>query len=205
MSFRGLISYALTFLRLLLLAGLVWSISSNRSWVPAWVAAIIVADIADGVVSRLLSTDTVGRRTADAAVDRVCIHAAFAAVLLQHPQTIALYALLAARDVIALSASAALLAERGVLLVGGHCHKLSSLSAALFGVFLATGHSTLAGAAGVLAVALNWMLLLDYAGGFLLWRQIGLDRDSRFVIRRLAGLRLFAGAFRTAGRREQSV
>lgn len=191
-SSHGAISRIATLARLLLLAGLLWSIfdGPGRPWM--WVASIILADILDGVLARSLGCDTIARRATDAVVDRLCIHAAFGVAIILHPAFLLLYAPLAIRDGIALAASGLLVRRHGILLMGGHWHKLASISCACFGLTVLSATSGVAVAAGTAAVVLNWILFCDYAGGYLAWRG-GPASAGRYKIHSLAGIRTLLG------------
>lgn len=191
---RGTISTIATFARLLLLAGLLWSIFGGPGHPWVWVASIIVADIFDGVLARSLGCDTIARRAADAVVDRISIHAAFGIAIVLHPAFLALYAPLVVRDFLALAASGVLLTRHGVLLMGGHWHKLASIGSACFGVTVLSAPYGIALAAGAGAVILNWLLLCDYAGGYLAWKAGPELTAGRYKIRGLAGIRTLLGA-----------
>jgi phosphatidylglycerophosphate synthase len=177
-----------TVARVPLAACLLLAVATESRGVYAWVAAIVVADVLDGVVARQLGRDSRRRRIVDATLDRLTVHAAFVTALVTRPALVWLYVVLASRDVIALSASAWLLSRRRLLLLGGSWHKLASLSCAGFGVALVSGDRALSLATGIGALSINYVLLLDYAGGFALWRA-----DSRavasFRITGLAGVR----------------
>ncbi len=166
-----------------------------------WVSSIIVADVLDGVLARRIGCDTIARRAIDATVDRICIHAAFGVAIVLHPEFLALYAPLAVRDSIALTASGLLVARRGVLLMGGHWHKLASLSCACFGLVVLSQSRGIVTGAGVATVAINWVLLGDYVGGFLAWRSEPTPIAGRYKIRGLIGIRtLLGGASLTRAR-----
>lgn len=192
-SSYGAISKIATLARLLLLAGLLWSIfdGPGRPWI--WVASIILADIFDGVLARSLGCDTIARRAADAVVDRISIHAAFGVAIVLHPEFLPLYAPLAVRDGIALTASGVLVRRHGVLLMGGHWHKLASIGCACFGLAVLSATSQVALAVGAIAVFLNWSLFCDYAGGYLVWRSGPNPAAGRYKIRGLVGIRTLLG------------
>jgi phosphatidylglycerophosphate synthase len=182
----------LTGARLLILGFLIWSIVARPAFAWVLVVAIVVADIFDGVLARRLSCDTNTRRSIDAVVDRICIHASFGVAVAIQPAYLAIYAPLLIRDVLALSASGVLLHRRKLLLMGGHWHKLSSLTCAAFGVAILALPAAVAFSIGWGAVLVNYALLCDYAGGYFLARhKTGI---VRFRITRLAGVRFVAEA-----------
>jgi phosphatidylglycerophosphate synthase len=177
----------LTVARVLLLGGLIWSILAGPEAAWVWVLAIVGADVLDGVLARKLGVDTKRRRSLDAVVDRVCIHASFAVAVAIRPGFVWIYLPLLIRDASALSASGVLLHRRGLLLLGGHWHKLASLSCAAFGIAILTASQTVASGIGYLAIGANYALLLDYFGGYLLARAR--DENDSLRIVQLAGIR----------------
>lgn len=193
---RMSISGMLTLSRLLVVLGLVWAVISQPTMALLWIVVVMVADVLDGVIARRRGEDTDGRRVLDAAVDRLSIHAAFGTALYLHPAMLWIYMPLLIRDVMALSVGAYVLRRRSLLLLGGHWHKAASLSAAAFGGALVVGPSGLALTLGLLALATNYFLLLDYAGGLLAALEV--DAKGRFRVAKLAGVqylvrRLFVG------------
>lgn len=179
--------------RLLFLAILIWSINDGPAHPWIWVAAIVVADVLDGVLARYLRCDTLGRRALDATVDRVSIHTAFGVAITLHPQFVTLYIALAARDCLATAGSGLLLMRYEALLTGGRWHKLASLSSAGFGLTVLGGSTTAVVTTGMIAVVINWALFVDYLGGLLIWRVVYDHAPGRHTIRHLCGLRVVVG------------
>lgn len=183
------LSVLLTWCRLVPLAGLLWAVADRSVLVPAWVLLVIVADIADGVFARRRNEDGNTRRALDAAIDRVSIHSAFGVALVAAPgaeKWIWLYLPLLARDVIALSTSGVLMKRSDLLLLGGHVHKLASLSCAAFGIALTLDVPAAVIATGTFAVVSNYVLAVDYLGGLFLAKD--LELVGRYRIVRLGGL-----------------
>ena len=184
---RGRIANAITLGRLALLPALGLTIVYRPSIAWIWVATVILADVFDGVLARRLGADTITRRALDATVDRFTIHASFAVAVAVHPIFLPVYLPLLVRDAFALGASGYLMQQRPVLLLGGHLHKASSLSCALFGMTILAAPTSVAESVGWTAVAINFVLLLDYAGGFAITERH--EYLGRFRIERLAGIR----------------
>lgn len=178
--------------RLALLPELVDAIQdSSLTRTSLMVGAVVVADIADGVVARKLSVDSDYRRIADAAVDRVSMVAAFGAAIGQNPDVLAWYAPLAVRGAVIATGSNMCFWLRKKLVLGGNFHKLASLSAGAMGIGLVAEASPkvmvpLAAATyGIGAVS-----ALDYFGAHRKeFRGGKATKLERVKVRKLSGLR----------------
>lgn len=83
---RATMMVAFTIARLLLVWELVQTIPTSFGCSVAWLAAIVLADIYDGVFARRLGVDGLWRRITDASVDVVSILTVVAALLVNHPE-----------------------------------------------------------------------------------------------------------------------
>lgn len=145
--------------RLLLTVPLVIGIGREPSLAVGALLAIMLFDIADGVLARRLGLDGPSRRLADAAVDKAVVAIACIAMVVHKPELLALYVPLAARDVALVLGSSICLARKRVLILGASRDKLGAISVAVLGLVALTSTSTALLAA---AAAVAW--LASYVG-----------------------------------------
>lgn len=143
-----------------LCASLWWHASPYTS--VAWLVAVIIADIGDGVLARRLGVDTNGRHVLDAVVDRLTIHTTAALVMWMMPETIWLLTPVIVRDVVLILRNWWLLKAKRVIITPGNIHRTGTvLYAVLFATILFTT-GPVAIWVSVVISAVVWFLLLDY-------------------------------------------
>lgn len=148
-----------------LIAALLVGVSAHMSLVAlTLLATLVAADVFDGVIARRLGVDTVRRRIADVAADKLIIHSVFAGTIMTHPEYILFYAPLLARDLLATVGYAVLLIKERYLVVGRGWHKLSSLSAGLLFASMVGGSTEVILSCALLSWVANYLLLADFAG-----------------------------------------
>jgi hypothetical protein len=101
-------------------------------------------------------------------------------------------------------ASIWLIRYQHLLVLGGRLHAVSSLANALFGFMLLVGSASAVYGSAVLALTVNYGLLLDYMGGYLYVRTAACEGAIvQMKVRGLLGLRavlrsVIGGSQRTA-------
>lgn len=167
-SYLEKIAIAFTASKLLLAAAIASTIAlhSPRAVPLAFLVVYVLADILDGVLARAWGVDSNTRRMLDAIVDKVSIHAALLACVLTTPGILIFYIPLMIRDLAVSLGYFALITQRGRLFVGPSTHKLSSVCCAAFGVAALGGAPEAIWATSLLALLVNYVLLIDAAGVF---------------------------------------
>ncbi|HET7590947.1 MAG TPA: CDP-alcohol phosphatidyltransferase family protein [Solirubrobacterales bacterium] len=154
---------SLTMSRLLLLPPLVWGVFESPAIAVFSLLVIVVMDIGDGVIARAACADTAIRRVADAAVDKIAIHTASIAVVIQDPVLLPLYLPLAFRDGALVVANLWCIERRKTFISGRGRHRAASLAYAGLGfVALAGCPNPVVTVTAVIAWAVNYALVLDY-------------------------------------------
>jgi phosphatidylglycerophosphate synthase len=161
---REAILLVLTVMRLGLGCGLcvaVWQQASPYASL-AWLIAILITDMGDGVVARWLSVDTNLRRIVDVVVDRISIHAAFAVIVWRIPGTLPLVLPIVIRDIVLILRNCWLFQHKRIIITPGIIHRAGTfLYAVVGGVVLFTTGPIAQWVSNVAAVVV-WFLLLDY-------------------------------------------
>lgn len=186
------IALAGTIGRLALVPELVNSIDQHSpTRTAAMVGAVVAADVADGVIARKLGVDSNRRRIADAVTDRVTIWAAFGAAIQSDPEVLAWYAPLAVRGAVVAVGSNLSFWKRNKLVLGGHFHKLASLSQGALGVALVSGAKpsiTVPTAAATYGV--NLVSGMDYFGAHQkVMKEKKAPELERIRVKKFAGIR----------------
>lgn len=154
----------LTIGRLGLAAGLCAAVILGQSpYVAiAWLFAIIIGDIGDGVIARHFDADNTRRRIADAVVDRVSIHGAMIALAVSVPGAAWLLLAVFLRDGVLISFNLWVFIHKRAIVTVGRVHKIGTmLYAVLYGVALFPISGWSWAAAAAISTVL-WFLLLDY-------------------------------------------
>jgi phosphatidylglycerophosphate synthase len=177
--------------RLALIPELMHSISESAGRTAMMVGAVVTADVLDGEIARRLGVDDNARRIADATVDRVTIWSAFAAAIHADPDVLAWYAPLAVRGAVIATGSNLSFWLKNKLVLGGHFHKLASLSTAALGISLVAEAETKALIPiAATTYAVNAISGADYFGAH---REVlsgeRAEKLERIKIKKLSGLR----------------
>ncbi len=133
----------------------------------AWMVAIIAADVGDGVLTRKINPDADGplRRVIDGSVDKATAVSCFAALAIEHPETLYWYAPLAARGVLHTAQNAYNLVKKKTVLVGSGWHRFALVSQVGLGMSLLAESSTAAIAtAASVSYAVNTAQTMSYKG-----------------------------------------
>ena len=154
---------ALTVMRLGLGAGLCFALWQHASpYISViWLTAVVVADIADGIIARWLGVDTNRRRILDAVIDRLTIHTTTLVMCLM-PETILLLLPVIIRDIVLIIRNWWLLVNKRVIIGPGNIHRAGTF---LYAVLYATTLFTTGKVAFWVSIVISvtvWFLLLDY-------------------------------------------
>jgi phosphatidylglycerophosphate synthase len=126
------------------------------------VAAFIVADIVDGVVSRKPGVDTPLRRFTDAFVDRASMMRASFAMAKANPASQPYLVALGVREAAVGLANATHFVKTGEVVQGHGLHKLDTLSIAAFGMAASSHSESATHTVGMIANAINYGSAVDY-------------------------------------------
>lgn len=152
---------SITVSRLGLAYGLATSVNGPFRWSAAWLIAVILADVPNGILARRFGADTARRRIADSVVDRITIGAACMATAFNRPEVAIALLPIAVRAAIVVTASIACFMMKNTIVTGGQTHKLGSLSLGLLG-FLILARVPYWQVVAVPVAAVSWLFLLDY-------------------------------------------
>ncbi|HUC20380.1 MAG TPA: CDP-alcohol phosphatidyltransferase family protein [Candidatus Polarisedimenticolaceae bacterium] len=141
---RAALLVALTVARLLLLVGLAWAIPRSFAEAMVWLAAIVLADVYDGVFARKFGVDGGVRRAVDSIIDVISIMVAFAVVTRHHPEYLhGVYLVdlivLAAGQLLGTTPCALSLWRNKVLIHGFFRHRDTTLGFCLLGILMIYG------------------------------------------------------------------
>lgn len=151
---------------------------------------IVVADLFDGIWARKHKMDTNVRRTVDATVDMLSVFIVVASVIFTSPQYIVLCVPLLARDILSSLICSKLFFEQKILLIGGNWHKGASLSKAALLFFILYGDPKLILLSALVSILINYVLLFDYYGAYLIATKSAIPYSRRMVVSNLYGLRV---------------
>jgi len=114
-------------------------------------AALITADVLDGVVLRKFDCDTSARRVADGVIDHASVARVASEVAVKHPDTIPYIGVLATRAAVVGVLNLYHLAKTGEVTKGQDKQRATNLATALFAIAAASGNKKLTHVAGVFA------------------------------------------------------
>ena len=171
-----------TGMRIVITAGLAWSVTVGFVPFIILLSLFILADYADGIIARRFGCDTAFRRILDATIDRVSIHFVYAFALFSRTEYLPFYWPLLARDIVVFLGYLFAIRPLGWLIIGRRYHKLSSLGAAALGLTIVAEADALIPWVAIFVLSANYILLIDYIGVYLAYRPTGRSTTKDILI-----------------------